>query len=112
MSTDIPPHTSIIDTGSEWLIALDVADFTPAELRVEVDGAGLSVTGNRPSVGPFELEEHLDESLRLPTGADPERAHARYASGTLEIRIPKRDAVRRIIPIEQKHLVHAEATPC
>jgi HSP20 family molecular chaperone IbpA len=111
-TADIPPHTSIIDTGGEWLIELDVADFTPGELRVETDGTALSVAGNRPCVGPFELEEHLDESLRLPPGADPDRAHARYSGGTLEIRLPKRSTFPRVIPIEHEHLVHAEATPC
>ena len=94
------------------MIDLDVADFTPSELRVEIDGTSLAVVGSRSAVGPFALEGHLDESLRLPPGVAPERACARYAGGTLEIHIPKRPGTRRVVPIDRGRLVHADATPC
>ena len=93
-------HPHIADCGTEWVVELNVADFTPSELTVEADHGMLTVVGDRPAIGPFELHEHLDEAMRLPPAVDPARATARYRSGSLEIHIPKLNAPRRAIPIE------------
>lgn len=95
-------HPHIADCGTEWLVELNVADFTQSELTVEADHGMLTVVGDRPAIGPFELHEHLDEAMRLPPGVDTDRAIARYRGGLLEIHIPKLDAPRRAIPIESE----------
>ena len=114
MARTSTPPADILDTGAEWVIKLNVADFTPAELRVEVDHGMLTVHGNRQPIGPFELQEHFEESLHVPPDVDLDRAVAHYQSGgSLEIRIHKAPAQRRVIPIEyESTVIHAEATPC
>ena len=115
MPRTLTPHADIIDAGAEWVIELNVADFTPAELQVEADHGMLTVRGNRHEpIGPFDLEEHVEESLHLPPDVDLDRAVAHFHSGgSLEIRIRKVPARRRVIPIEyESSILHAEATPC
>jgi HSP20 family molecular chaperone IbpA len=113
MSIASPTHPHIADCGKDWVIELDVADFTPSELRVEADHGMLTVVGHRPAVGPFELHEHLEEAMRLPPAVDTDRATARYRGGSLEIHIPKLNERHRVIPIESDAtLLHQEATPC
>jgi HSP20 family molecular chaperone IbpA len=113
MPTEPPRHPHIADCGKDWVIEFDVADFTPSELRVEADHGMLTIVGDRPAIGPFELQEHLDEAMRLPPGVDTDRATARYRGGSLEIHIPKLNGLRRVIPIESEGtLLHQEATPC
>jgi HSP20 family molecular chaperone IbpA len=106
-------HADIVDVGSEWVIELNVADFRPAELRVEVDHGMLTVHGDRDPVGPFELQEHFEESFRLPPDVDLDRAVARFREGGLEIRIHKLPSLHHVIPIEcEGTMIHAGATPC
>jgi Molecular chaperone (small heat shock protein) len=114
MALTTTPHPSIVDVGSEWVIVLGVADFTPAELRVEFDHGMLTVRGNRDPVGPFDLQEHFEESLHLPPDVDIDRAVAHFRPrGVLEIRIRKAPAQHRVIPIEYEGgIVHGEAAPC
>lgn len=102
MRAQTPMHPHIVDCGTEWVVELEVADFTPSELTVEADHGMLTVVGDRPAIGPFELREHLDEAMRLPPGVDTDGATAWYRAGSLEIRIPKRNGLRRVIPIESE----------
>jgi HSP20 family molecular chaperone IbpA len=102
MRAQIPMHPHIVDCRTEWVVELDVADFTPSELTVEADHGMLTVVGDRPAIGPFELREHFDEAMRLPPAVDTDRATAWYRAGSLEIRIPKLNGVRRVIPIQSE----------
>lgn len=100
MRTETPTHPHIADCGKDWVIELDVADFMPSELNVESDHGMLTVVGDRPPIGPFELHEHLEEAMHLPPGIDIDRATARYRDGSLEIHLPKLFGSHRVIPIE------------
>jgi HSP20 family molecular chaperone IbpA len=114
MERTTTPRTDIVDVGAEWLIELNVGDFSPAELHVEVDHGKLTVRGNRDPIGPFDLQEHFEESLRLPPDVDLDRAVAQFGpGGALQIRIHKLPALHRVIPIESEGaILHAEASPC
>jgi HSP20 family molecular chaperone IbpA len=107
-------QTDILDVGSEWVIRLNVGDLTPSELRIEVDHGLLTVRGDRERIGPFDLEEHFEESLRLPRDVDLDRAVAQSRpGGALEIRIHKLPSLHRVIPIESEGtVIHAGAAPC
>ena len=114
MTTAPRHHPSVVDDDRTWTIALDVADFTPGELLVEVDRDRLTVTGERPAIGPLAIREHLDESLRLPHGLDPETARAFFDDGVLRIEVPKQRRIHRVIPVQRAAAVriNADATPC
>ena len=114
MERTTTPQTDIVDVGSEWVIQLNVGDLSPSELRIDADHGVLTVRGNREPIGPFGLEEHFEESLRLPPDADLDRAVAQSRpGGALEIRIHKLPSLHRVIPIESEGaIVHAGATPC
>src|SRR6187200_2910382 len=113
MATRLRQHPSIVDDDRTWSIAMDVADFRPSELRVEVDCERLSVAAERPAIGPYELHGHLDEAMHLPPGLEPEQARAFFDDGILRIEVPKRPPAHRVIPVERNGpRVNADAAPC
>jgi HSP20 family molecular chaperone IbpA len=111
MTNEAPTHPHIADCGREWIVELDVADFTASELRIEADHGMLTIVGDRPAIGPFEFHEHLEEAMRLPPAVDTDRATACYRNGSLEIRIPKLNGRHRVIPIESDGS-STEKRPC
>jgi HSP20 family molecular chaperone IbpA len=90
----LPPHARVRETDTQYLVELDVADFTQAELSVEALGPVLTVRGDQTeSPGddgkPFRIHEVLEESFRLPDDADLDGIQVFYKHGVLEIRIAR-----------------------
>jgi HSP20 family protein len=118
----LSPSVTVNETETEYLVVLDVSDFTREELTVELDGDEVTVVGEQrvsaeDAEVPFRLHERLEESFRLPEDADSEWVAALYEHGMLELRAPKlgsRLSGRRAIEIKQKNhvLLDPEATPC
>lgn len=105
---------SVREAPAEYVIALDVADFTQHELTVEATGPLIAVTGESlesdDDLEPFSLRERLEELFRLPDDADPDRIRATYRRGTLEIHVRRRSLRRQGIPIERYFLVNSACT--
>lgn len=115
----LPPHARVCEAPNEYLIELDVSDFTQPELGLELLGAVLTVHGDQledeaDEGAAFRLHERLEESFRLPPDADTDAVKAYYAHGSLEIHAPRTRLVPRVIPIERKpvHLINPEAAAC
>ncbi len=88
----LPPHARVRETDTQYLVELDVADFTQAELSVEALGPALTIRGDQTEVPgddgkPFRIHERLEESFRLPDDADLDGIHVFYKHGVLEIRV-------------------------
>jgi len=106
------------DTG-EYVIELDVSDFTEQELSIEAVGPCITVRGDqleRPEDDgkPFRLHERLEESFRLPDDADVERITVFHAHRALEIHAPRTTLEPRRLPILRvpHHFLNPDAEPC
>jgi HSP20 family molecular chaperone IbpA len=115
----LPLHANVCETESEYLVELDVGDFTPRELTVEATGPQLTIRGEQLATDDddgksFRLREQLQESFRLPDDVDLDALSVRYLHGALHIRAPKRALVPRTLPIATRSAVtgNPDAVPC
>ena len=92
----LPPHAHLTEETTEYVITLDVSDFTEREVSVDVIARRVVVRGEQTRVAekelPFAIDEHLEESFLLPDDAEPSQVTASYSHGTLCIRVPRRGA--------------------
>jgi HSP20 family molecular chaperone IbpA len=98
-----PPHGKVVEKTDEYVVELNVAEFTENEIAVSVDGDVVTVTGNQVR-SPDEwlsLSERLEESFRLPLDANAEALRVQFDEGTLELHIPR-----------HRFAVKPDATPC
>jgi HSP20 family molecular chaperone IbpA len=114
----LPAHANVREEIGEYVIELDVADFTEKELFVEALGPRLTVRGDQLETEeddgkPFRLHERLEESFRLPDDADAGRVTVYYKHGTLEIHAPRTTLEPRRLPIERPvFVINPDAEPC
>ncbi len=115
----LPPHARVREADGDYLIELDVSDFTERELSIEALGPRLTVRGDQLETAeddgmPFRLHERLEESFRLPDDADVDRIKASYKHGTLRIRAPRTRLEPCRVPIEPApfQLVNPRAEAC
>jgi HSP20 family molecular chaperone IbpA len=114
----LPAHANVRKEAGEYLIKLDVADFTERELAVEALGPRLTVRGDQLETveddgKAFRLHERLEESFRLPDDADADQVKVFYKHGTLEIHAPRTRLEPRQLLIEHpSYLVNPNAEAC
>jgi len=113
------PHVQVRRDTGEYVIELDVSDFTEQELSIEAVGPCITVRGDqleRPEDDgkPFRLHERLEESFRLPDDADPDRVKAFYKHRALQIHAPRKHVEPRRVPIEcaPSYVINPDAEPC
>ncbi|MGZ8716101.1 MAG: Hsp20/alpha crystallin family protein [Gaiellaceae bacterium] len=104
---------------NEYVIELDVSDFSDDELSIEALGPCITVRGDqREAPGDegkaFRIHERLEESFRLPDDADVERITVFHTHRALEIHAPRTTLEPRRLPILRvpHHLLNADAEPC
>ena len=103
----LPPHARVRETELEYVIELDVADFTQAELSVEARGPVLTIRGDQTEGladegKAFRIHERLEESFRLPDDADLDAIGIHYKHGILEIRVARAPLATRRIRIARR----------
>ena len=114
----LPAHANVHEHRDEYVIELDVADFTESELTVETYGQRLTIRGEQVETAeddgmPFRLRERLEETFRLPDDAAPVGTTVFYRHGTLEIHAPRVPLERRRLIFEHApHLPNPDAEPC
>jgi HSP20 family molecular chaperone IbpA len=113
----LPAPANASEHAGEYVIELDVADFTPDELTVETIGRRLTVRGEHVATEEddgttFRLEERLDESFRLPDDVDVPGITVRFDHGTLRIRARRLRLEPQPRPIERPSLYNPNAQPC
>jgi HSP20 family molecular chaperone IbpA len=101
----LPAHANVREEADEYVIELDVADFTESELSVEALGPRLTLRGDQRETvedggEAFRLHERLEESFRLPDDADADHTKVFYRHGRLEIHAPRTHLETRRLPIE------------
>jgi HSP20 family molecular chaperone IbpA len=111
----LPAHADVREELGEYVIELDVADFTENELSVEALGRKLTVRGDQEETveddgKAFRLHERLEESFSLPDDADADRIKVFYEHGTLEIHAARTRVEPRRLSIEHQFcLVNPDA---
>jgi len=114
----LPAHANVRESAGEYLIELDVADFSESELSVEALGPRLIVRGDQRETveddgKAFRLHECLEETFRLPDDADADQTKVFYKHGTLEIHAPRTHLKARRLPIEHPpYRVNPNAEAC
>lgn len=114
----LPPHAHLHEFEDEYVVELDVSDFTERELTVDVLGALVTVRGDQlaaPEDGApaFRLHERLEESFRIADDADVEGVRVFYKHGTLGIHVPRRTLEPRRVTIEHEPWrFNPNAEPC
>jgi HSP20 family molecular chaperone IbpA len=102
----LPPHARVRGTEDEYVVELDVADFTRAELTVETLGPAVTVRGEQIETEadagqPFRIRERLEETFRLPHDVELDTLEAIHRHGVLELHVrrlrlePRRLQIRR-----------------
>ena len=114
-----PSRANVYETDCQYVVKLDVADFSRDEITVELLGPCLTVRGEQRATaaednGPFLLRERLEEAFRFPDDVDLDALRVSHAHGWLEIRAPKKQLTARIVPIETSHADtgNPDAVPC
>jgi HSP20 family molecular chaperone IbpA len=113
-----PCQATVREQPAEYLVEFDVSGFAQDELTLEATGRQITVRGDHPEPdeGGAELRLHepqpLEESLRLPDDADPERISAVYDHGALEIHVRRRPFRSRSVPIERAYLASTGPQGC
>lgn len=114
----LPQNAHLLESDLQYVIQLDVSDFTRSELAVEVLGPQLTVRGDQleapgDETQPFCLHERFERSFRLPDDADRDGIQAFDKHGALEIRVPRLRLEPQAIPIERRRvgLVQPDAEP-
>jgi HSP20 family molecular chaperone IbpA len=103
----LPPHARVRENALEYVVELDVADFTQAELQVQILGHLVTVRGNQTELPSdegkaFRIHEHLEETFRLPDDSNVHEIQSFYKHGVLELRVPRVPLAPQTIPIERR----------
>jgi HSP20 family molecular chaperone IbpA len=114
----LPPHAHVREEPGQYLIQLDVSDFTEKELTIEALGPRLTVRGDQRETTDdhgeaFRLHERLEESFRFPDDVDTDQITVYFKHGTLEIHAPRTRLEPRRLPIEhRRYLINPDAEAC
>jgi len=100
----LPPHARVRTTETEYVVELDVADFTGAELTVEVLGPIVTVRGEQLETEadtgqPFRIRERLEEVFRLPDDVDLSTLEGFQKHGVLELHVLRTPLEPRILSL-------------
>jgi len=113
----LPPHACVSEGPAEYVIELDVSEFAPSELAVDVIGSHVVVTAEQSEPDedggkPFALNQRIEKSLLLPEDADPDHVRAVYRAGALELHARRRRQRRHHVSIERPYLVDPTPKGC
>jgi HSP20 family protein len=93
------PAVDLIRRPSELVLRADLPGVTSDDLRIVVDGATLTISGERQEPAVAEDDSYLREerrrgpfsrSLAVPTPIDAAKIDARLEDGVLEVILPLR----------------------
>jgi HSP20 family protein len=92
------PEMDLVETENHYLLKADLPGMKQDDVAIEWGDGLLTISGERNAEyerkekGFFRLERSFGKfsrSLTLPDGIDPDRIHAEFHDGVLEVTIPK-----------------------
>jgi HSP20 family protein len=99
------PLADFVETGEAYVFEIELSGVKRGDVRLELMGARLMISGERRSDGQDAgVTHHLVErprgwfsrSFDLPGDVDADRAFASFGDGLLTVTLPKKQAPRRI----------------
>jgi len=106
------PATDIYETKEEYVFKLELPGISKDDVKVELEGDKLRITGDRKEEKEVEKENYhrvervcgsFARSFQLPKNANGEKVSANMKDGILELRIPKQEEAKsKSIPINIK----------
>ncbi len=92
------PAMDLVETDEDFVLRADLPGLTESDINIELEDNILTVSGERRAQqeerrdGYYRVERasgSFSRSLTLPEGVDPDKIHAGFEHGVLEVRIPK-----------------------
>ncbi len=85
------PTMNVQETEDQYLLSLEVPGVKKEDLRIELNGNVLTVSGERHQRARSEQESVMSfqRSLTLPDSVDVEKIEANCENGVLQIALPK-----------------------
>ncbi|MCF7810594.1 Hsp20/alpha crystallin family protein [bacterium] len=96
------PATDLYESESEFVIIMDIAGITAADVSLKMQDKILTIRGiRREKTGETKRHFHkmeidhglFERRIEIPKPVDPEKTRARYSQGFLEIHLPKIDTM-------------------
>ena len=116
---DLSERARVRQEPDEYVIELDVAEFSGDELSIEALGSCITVRGDQHELPgddgkAFRIHERLEESFRLPDDADAEQVTVYHTNRALEIHAPRLSLEAHRLPIthNHRHILNPDAEPC
>lgn len=97
------PPTDIYETKEEYVFKLELPGITKEEIKVELEGDRLSISGDRKEEKEVNKENFhrvervcgsFSRSFQLPKNSDGEKVNANMKDGILELRIAKKEEAK------------------
>lgn len=101
---NLAPACDIEESENHFLISLEMPGFKKEDVRIDVNGSLLTISGERrrESESAGESERRYSErrfgkfqrSFTLPEGVDVDKIEAQYEDGILNLAIPKAESAK------------------
>lgn len=111
LEQEFSPPCDIQETDREYLVSFDLPGVNKDEVKIEVQGNQLTVSGERKKEQKVESKGHLNtesfygsffRSFSLPNEVEADYAEANFENGVLKISLPKAEkSSSKQIPINQ-----------
>ena len=97
------PAMDLSETDEAYILRADLPGLTPEDVRIEMEGRVLTVSGERKAehetedAGYRRVERSFGRfrrAMTLPAGVDPEAITASFDNGVLTVRVPKPEAIK------------------
>ncbi len=95
------PAADAYESAREYVFRVEIPGVSLSDVKLEVDGGKLKVSGTRPEVDPasrfLRLERvygDFDREFEIPHDIEADQIAASLAGGILTIRAPKKSASR------------------
>jgi HSP20 family protein len=95
---EISPSFDIYEEGNELVFKADIPGVKKEDLKVDVTGNYLTITGDKKKEEKIERKNYyrfershglFSRRFELPVGTDTNKVKAHYEDGVLEVRLPK-----------------------
>ena len=111
-TSDWVPAVDIKEEDNQFLVVADIPGVAPENIEVKMENGMLSIKGERKEEFKEEKEGYrrierscgtFHRRFTLPETADPEGITAKSNNGSLEVSIPKREALAQSRRINVEH---------
>lgn len=111
-TSDWVPAVDIKEEDNQFLVVADIPGVAPENIEVKMENGMLSIKGERKEELKEEKEGYrrierscgtFHRRFTLPETADPEGITAKSNNGSLEVTIPKREALAQSRRINVEH---------